>query len=97
MDQGNGTPATYIECMEWFLAPYPIGGGQGDPLKAPEITVNGWHCPPLKGAPLTLLAAMAAQRAAGIIIVVRAGSSGPNCSTIVDPPSIYAAFTRWVR
>ena len=33
MDQGNGTPARYIECMEWFLAPYPIGGGQGDPPK----------------------------------------------------------------
>jgi len=36
MDAGNGTPARYIECMEWFLAPYPIGGGQGDPTKAPS-------------------------------------------------------------
>ena len=26
MDQGNGTPARYIECMEFFLAPYPVGG-----------------------------------------------------------------------
>ena len=24
MDEGNGTPARYIECMEFFLAPYPI-------------------------------------------------------------------------
>ena len=40
MDQGNGTPARYLECMEWFLAPYPIGGGQGDPLKAPDITAT---------------------------------------------------------
>src|SRR6266480_5612171 len=24
MDVGNGTPARYIECMEFFLAPYPI-------------------------------------------------------------------------
>ena len=40
MDQGNGTPARYIECMEWFLAPYPIGGGQGDPTKAPDITIT---------------------------------------------------------
>ena len=43
--QGNGTPARYIECMEWFLAPYPIGGGQGDPTKAPDITINSWDCP----------------------------------------------------
>jgi serine protease AprX len=92
MDQGNGTPARYLECMEWFLAPYPIGGGQGDPLKAPDITVNGWHCPPSEGCSVnTLQAAIEAQAAAGIMTVVRADSSGPNCSTMEDPPSIYAA------
>ena len=26
MDQGWGTPATYLECLEFFLAPYPVGG-----------------------------------------------------------------------
>jgi serine protease AprX len=92
MDQGNGTPARYIECMEWFLAPYPIGGGQGDPLGAPDITINAWHCPPSEGCSVqTLQAAVEAQSAAGIMTVVRADSSGPNCSTMVDPPSIYAA------
>ena len=92
LDQGNGTPARYLECMEWFLAPYPIGGGQGDPLKAPDITVNGWHCPPSEGCSVnTLQAAIEAQAAAGIMTVVRADSSGPNCSTMEDPPSIYAA------
>jgi hypothetical protein len=29
MEQGVGTPATYAECFEFFLAPYPLGG---DPL-----------------------------------------------------------------
>jgi serine protease AprX len=92
VDQGNGTPARYLECMEWFLAPYPIGGGQGDPLKAPDITVNGWHCPPSEGCSVnTLQAAIEAQAAAGIMTVVRADSTGPNCSTMEDPPSIYAA------
>jgi serine protease AprX len=92
MDQGNGTPARYLECMEWFLAPYPIGGGQGDPLRAPDITVNAWHCPPAEGCSVnTLQAAIEAQAAAGIMTVVRADSSGPNCSTMEDPPSIYAA------
>ena len=81
-----------IECMEWFLAPYPIGGGQGDPLNAPDITVNGWHCPPAEGCSVnTLQAAIEAQAAAGIMTVVRADSTGPNCSTMEDPPSIYAA------
>jgi serine protease AprX len=94
MNQGNGTPATYIECMEWFLAPYPIGGtpAQGDPAKAPHITVNSWGCPPSEGcSPNTLQAAVEAQRAAGIMMVVAAGNSGSACSTVSDPPSFYAA------
>src|SRR5438105_5528402 len=92
LDQGNGTPARYLECMEWFLAPYPIGGGQGDPLKAPDITNNSWGCPPSEGCSVdTLQAAIEAQAAAGIMTVVRADSSGPSCSTMEDPPSIYAA------
>ena len=92
MDQGNGTPARYLECMEWFLAPYPIGGGQGDPLRAPDITVNAWHCPAFEGCSIeTLQEAIEAQAAAGIMTVVRADSTGPNCSTMEDPPSIYAA------
>jgi serine protease AprX len=70
MDQGNGTPARYIECMEWLLAPYPIGDGQGDPLKAPDITSNSWVCPPSEGCSAnTLQAAVEAQAAAGIMMV----------------------------
>ena len=92
MDQGNGTPARYIECMEWFLAPYPIGGGQGDPLRAPDITSNSWVCPPSEGCSAnTLQAAVEAQAAAGIMMVAGAGNDGPNCSTIMYPPAIYAA------
>jgi subtilisin family serine protease len=92
MDRGNGTPARYIECMEWFLAPYPIGGGQGDPLRAPDITSNSWVCPPSEGCSAdTLQAAVEAQAAAGIMMVAGAGNDGPNCSTVMYPPAIYAA------
>jgi len=95
LDEGDGTPARYIECMEWFLAPYPIGGGQGDPSKAPDITINSWFCSPEEGcSPDTLQAAVEAQRAAGIMMVACAANDGPNCSTIDDPPAIYeAAYT----
>jgi subtilisin family serine protease len=92
MDQGNGTPARYIECMEWFLAPYPVGGGQGDPLRAPDVTSNSWVCPPSEGCSAdTLQAAVEAQAAAGIMMVAGAGNDGPNCSTVMYPPAIYAA------
>ena len=94
MDRGTGTPARYIECMEFFLAPYPVGGttAEGDPDLAPDISTNSWGCPTSEGcSPDTLQAAVEAQRAAGIYMVVAAGNDGPSCHTITDPPSIYDA------
>jgi subtilisin family serine protease len=94
MDQGNGTPARYIECMEFFLAPYPVNGNpnQGDPLKAPDISSNSWVCPPSEGCSAnTLQAAVEAQAAAGIMMVAGAGNDGPDCSTVIYPPAIYEA------
>src|SRR4029453_14178689 len=94
MDQGVGTPARDIERMEFFLAPYPVGGdpSQGDPTKAPDITINSWGCPTSEGCSVnTLQAAVEAQAAAGIMMVVAAGNSGSACSTVTDPPSFYAA------
>jgi serine protease AprX len=94
MDQGNGTPARYIECMEFFLAPYPVNGNpnQGDPLKAPDITSNSWVCPPSEGCSAnTLQAAVEAQAAAGIMMVAGAGNDGSDCSTVFYPPALYEA------
>ena len=92
MDQGLGTPATYMECLEFFLAPYPVGGdpSQGDPILAPHVTVNSWSCPASEGCSVTTLqSALEAQRAAGIITVTGVGGAGPACSTVSDPPAIY--------
>jgi subtilisin family serine protease len=94
MDEGVGTPARYLECMEFFLAPYPVGGdpSQGDPSKAPDVTINSWGCPTSEGcSPNTLQAGVEGQRAAGIMMVVAAGNSGSSCSTVTDPPSLYDA------
>jgi serine protease AprX len=92
MNQGVGSVATYSECFEFLLAPYPVGGkpSQGDPDKAPDITLNSWSCVPSEGCSSGTLAQMVqAQRAAGIMTIVSAGNSGPGCSTINDPPGIY--------
>lgn len=98
MNEGVGTPATYLECFEWFLAPYPVGGGpqDGEPDLAPDVTINSWGCPPSEGCDdvNVLRDAVEAQRAAGIFTVASAGNSGPNCSTVNDPSGIYdAAYT----
>jgi serine protease AprX len=93
MNGGSGTPATYLECMEFFLAPYPVGGttAQGDPSKAPHVTVNSWGCNAAEGCTTAniLLTAVANTRAAGILMEVSAGNSGPGCSTISFPPTFY--------
>lgn len=92
MEQGWGTPASYIECFEFFLAPYPVGGtpAEGDPSLAPHIINNSWSCPPEEGCgPATLESAIDAVRQAGIAVVVAAGNYGPQCGTVRYPPAIY--------
>jgi subtilisin family serine protease len=97
MNVGAGTPATYMECFEFFLAPYPVGGtpAQGNPALAPDVTTNSWSCPPAEGCSATTLqAGVEAQRAAGIMMVVAAGNSGSTCSTVNAPPGVFdAAYT----
>lgn len=93
MDQGNGTPTTYTECFQFFLAPTDLAGNNPDPLRAPHVINNSWGCPASEGCttPNILQTVVENVRNAGILVVVSAGNSGPNCSTISDPPSIYAA------
>lgn len=93
MERGNGTVAMYLECMQWFLAPTDLAGNNPDPGKAPHIINNSWGCPPSEGCTDVgiLRDAVDALRAAGILMVVSAGNSGPNCSSIDTAPAPYAS------
>ncbi len=98
MDNGYGTPATYAECFEFFLAPYPIGGdpfADGVPSLAPHVINNSWTCPSSEGCePDTLRTVVENVRAAGIVVVASAGNTGEGCSTVSSPIAIYdAAFS----
>jgi serine protease AprX len=99
MLDGVGTPASYAECFEFFLAPYPVGGSplQGDPRLAPDVINNSWSCPPSEGCVDEHIAFLdrfvEAVRAAGIMVVASAGNSGPACDTVIHPPAIYNAST----
>ena len=91
MNGGVGQPSTYLECFEFFLAPYPVGGtpAQGDPDRAPDVTNNSWSCPAYEGcSPATMQAALDNQQAAGILSVVSATNFGSACSTVTDPPAL---------
>jgi subtilisin family serine protease len=96
MDVGVGTPATYIECFEFFLAPYPLDGDpllNGEPSLAPHVVNNSWACPPSEGCEPGSIAlmedAVAALRQAGIVVVASAGNYGDSCGSVKYPPAIY--------
>lgn len=99
MEQGWGTPATYAECYEWFIAPYPFGGNpmtDGDPSKAPHVINNSWSCPAAEGCtdPEVLRQVVDNVRAAGILTAHSASNDGPSCGSITEPAAIYdSSFT----
>jgi len=90
MDQGVGTPATYSECFEWFIAPTKLDGNNPNPDLAPDVINNSWYCPPDEGCNWDSLRAVVNNtRAAGIVVVVSAGNTGANCGSVDYPPAIY--------
>jgi subtilisin family serine protease len=93
MDSNVGTVASYTECFEFFLAPYPVGGDprkQGRPEMAPHIINNSWGCPTEEGCQGNeFIEVVRAVRAAGIVIVVALGNEGPDCATAGSPPGSY--------
>lgn len=91
---GVGFLPTYMECMEWTIAPYPQRDtASADPARAPDVVNNSWGC--LEGCPPTILQATnEAVKAAGIVQVVSAGNDGAECMTIAFPLGIYdSSFT----
>ena len=95
MDAGGvGSPASYLECMEFLLAPWPPGGDplrDGRPDLGAAIVNNSWTCPASEGCDAdTLRLAFERLRRAGVLDVDAAGNGGPACETVSDPPAIYA-------
>jgi len=97
MDEGVGRLSTYVECFEWFLAPYPRNGNpriDGNPDLAPHIINNSWGCPTSEGCyGEEMILVLEAMKAAGIMVVVSAGNDGPGCSTIQSPPAMHTEQT----
>ncbi len=95
MNVGVGTPTTYIECFQWFIAPTDLAGLNPDPAMAPDVINNSWGCPADEGCNPANFAVMQAVvenvRAAGIFVAVSAGNDGSACSTVNTPAAIYDA------
>ncbi len=94
MERNWGTPATYTECFNFFLAPTDLSNNNPDVTKAPHVINNSWACPASEGCTdaasyAAMEAAVNNLTAAGIVVVVSAGNSGSACSTIDSPAAIF--------
>ena len=89
MDDGVGRPSTYIECMQFFLAPTDLNGENADPSRRPHAVGNSYLCPLVELCSAhSLQTAIENLRAAGVFMSVSAGNDGDNCSTIDSPPAL---------
>ena len=44
MAEGWGVVPTYMDCMQWFIAPTDLAGNNPDPTKSPDVVNNSWGC-----------------------------------------------------
>jgi subtilisin family serine protease len=97
MGAGFGSPSTYIDCFQFFLAPYPIKGNpltDGKPDLAPHVINNSWACPPNEGCKgWEIYNVVEALTKAGVLVVVSAGNEGSSCWTIANPAAQYSLNT----
>ncbi|CAA6824269.1 MAG: Peptidase S8 [uncultured Aureispira sp.] len=96
MENGWGTPATYIECFEWFMAPTDTNNLNPDPNMAPHVIANSWGCPAVEGCNPSNFSIMQLAvenlKNSGVMVVVSAGNDGRRgCNSIENPAAIYEA------
>jgi subtilisin family serine protease len=94
MDRGIGSPQTYLEAFEWFLAPTDLNNENPNPDLAPHVITNSWSCPEKEGCHpdnfILLETAINNLRSAGIMVVASAGNNGSSgCASIYNPPAIF--------
>jgi serine protease AprX len=91
MDNGWGTPFTYLECFEWFLAPTDLKGENPRTDLAPHVISNSWSCPEIEGCDpdtdLLMRLAISNLKSSGVVVIVSNGNSGSNCETTFNPPA----------
>lgn len=96
MERGNGTPATYIECFEWFMAPTDLNNENPDVSKAPHVIANSWSCPTSEGCDSSnwhiMETVVQNLKTSGVVVVVSAGNSGSQgCGSVSTPAAIFEA------
>jgi len=92
MENGVGRPSTYLECLDFFLAPWDAAHQNPNPALHADVISNSYGCPSSELCDVhTFDLAVANLRAAGIFFSVSAGNAGSACSTVSDPPGLVDA------
>ncbi|MBI5917632.1 MAG: S8 family serine peptidase [Bacteroidetes bacterium] len=93
MERGWGSPFTYLECFQWFVAPTDLNDENPDPSKSPHVINNSWYCATEEGCNPSNFQVMNLAvnnlRLAGTVVVVSAGNSGSGCGSIANPPAMF--------
>lgn len=76
----TSSPANFIKCLQFFLAPTNLQGNSHNPDLRPHITSHSYVC-----NNCNMLNAIKALRASGSLFVKSCGNSGPRCSSITEP------------
>ncbi len=91
MEQGWGKPSTYIECLQFLMAPTDLTGNNPQPDLHADVISNSYSCPVREGcADITVLhGAVEAVRDAGIFMSVSVGNECHNSTlnTQIAPPA----------
>lgn len=90
-DTGNGTDLTFSTCFEWDLAPWDLSGANPRPDLAPDAINNSWGYN--GGGQTQFRDEIAALQAAGILVELSAGNSGPSCSSLGSPGDYQEVLT----
>ncbi|MCO6460980.1 MAG: S8 family peptidase [Saprospiraceae bacterium] len=92
MERGNGNLLSYLEALDWFLAPTDTNDLNPDPEKAPDVINNSWYCSEEEGCNIDnwnlMQISVANLKAGGVVVVASAGNSGPSCETIAFVPGM---------
>jgi len=78
----NYTLADMHAAFDWMTAPTDLGGGNPRPDLRPQVGLAPWG---MAGCDTEFQPDLQAWRAAGIVPVMRTGSSGPDCATLTSP------------
>jgi len=94
MNGGIGSIQSFVECLQFFVAPTDLQGQNPRPELAPHVIGNSYGCASVRCDIDSLHEATANVVNAGIFMSVSAGNYGPGCASVNRPPGVYEeAFT----